>query len=274
MKFKDVDYKAKSKWIFVISIIMMIFGLFILRMQKPGNDPVGIVYKFLDADTIEEKLQYTLNPDKAEEYLSDVDHYKVMQYEFGEDKIDLDKLIYEVDYQVEELEDGDVTRIKVYPDDEYGDEEDRNVIFYLKKVQDEFKIDFEPDYTKNSGEILTLLKEKSGESKIIKLYATVDKYNGSTMYDTFKEDNPYVLSDSYSISLYDDTSGYYGQAFIKRGTKESEYLYEYLKGGLKQVTLDIKYNKYENEYFDTFIIEDVVSFTWAEEDSSFEFRDF
>ncbi|MGL5150747.1 MAG: hypothetical protein ACRC7N_09285 [Clostridium sp.] len=264
---------SNTNLIMGVTLILILGSFIFLGKAKIGNDPEDVVYKYLSAESDEARKEFLLNDTKMPEYFIENELITT-----GE-KFKKSDYIFETEYMKRDvvINEGEYTRVKVYPLNGSGRTEDSDAIFYLKNMGDKYLIDFNPSVIDNQKDLPLYFVDGFDGDINLKLYAVIDTYNFKRFYnedDAIKlgldyegEDIPHeynALKDNYYIALKDPITGYTIQGEIKKNTKEGEYLYGYLKeGGYKQVLLNVTNITKDDSGIFKVRINDVVSFDWS-----------
>ncbi|WP_411169875.1 hypothetical protein ACH36K_05085 [Clostridium sp. MB05] len=268
--------------IYSIFIAIIAVGIYIVYgREKIGNSPRDVVYKFLSSKSIESKIEYIYD---YEEVKSSIEEEKIMEFskEFRKNKF---SYVLEQDTTWEADKEGEYSRVKIFKNNENGDYEDNVYIFYLKKVNDSYKIDFEPIIRENKLTLDEFIFDNSNEKKEFKVYAKLDNYNNISLFKDSKrtskgisltneirdkEIDKEILSEIdkyYSITLKDPVTKIEIQGFLEKGNKTNEYAARYLSTpGFKQLVVEmhpIKNSEYTNKIFK---IDSIKSLNWGIED--------
>ena len=239
---------------------LSLLGVFILisivyGREKNENMPRDIVYKFLTADSEEKSMEYVYEGNKPIEKKIET-QIEDLSVDFKKNKF---SYVMEQDLNLNDIKNGDYTRVKVYKNNKSGIYEDKINIFYLKKIDNGFKLDLNVMADNNDETLDEFILNENSKKTVIKVYAKLDNYNNISLFNTNKKleegislldeekKNKYISKEDLnridkfcSITLKDPDSGIEIQGFLEKGNEEVDRPINYLKGdGLKQIVVEI-----------------------------------
>lgn len=208
-------------------------------IKNPNNQKDSIIYliqSYLASENLEKRLNFVLHPEIVKSKMQK--HYSGF---YRQIKIKKENIFL----QEYDLIDNNLIKVNI----------DGSNIFYVKKIKNEFKIDWEASIGFNTISLRTFRANLGNEPTEFRVYASISNYYNYNYKNS--------QSNYWSVEISNDENIF---GYVAKNSAEGKKIYEILKDGkIHQLILEVKIDATQDHSGDTAIITKFVKDGWSKE---------